>query len=168
MPTSKLEANKSSTLLWVERQLEHCRLNHARCVRAPSSNYSKLLSSHAYHSGVHSLPHLPTRLLHLGRSNSDIKLWETPVDARGEYASLSHCWGSNQLIKTEILNIESFKNVIPWSSIPRTFRDAINFTRALNLQFLWIDSLCIIQDDIIDYIGGDWIKKLSGRLVSCS
>jgi hypothetical protein len=35
--------------------------------------------------------------------------------------------------------------------MPKTFQDAINFTRDLNLQLLWIDSLCIIQGDEDDW-----------------
>ncbi|APA14021.1 hypothetical protein SS1G_11161 [Sclerotinia sclerotiorum 1980 UF-70] len=40
---------------------------------------------------------------------------------------------------------------IPFKTLPRTFRDAITFTRRLGLQYLWIDSLCIIQDSSQDW-----------------
>lgn len=43
---------------------------------------------------------------------------------------------------------------IPWSRIPRTFRDAIKVTRALGIAHVWIDSVCIIQDD-----KGDWERE---------
>jgi len=36
------------------------------------------------------------------------------------------------------------------SELPATFRDAINVVRVLNIQYLWIDALCIIQDDDFD------------------
>lgn len=42
-------------------------------------------------------------------------------------------------------------NEIALDSLPKTFRDAVLITRALNLRYLWIDSLCIIQDDIHDW-----------------
>jgi len=118
------------------------------------STYNKPLSSRSVHWENQAISTLPTRLLDLGRSNSDIRLWETPINARGKYACLSHCWGKQKLIQTKKDNLEAFKTGISWSSIPKTFQDAINFTRNLNLQFLWIDSLCIVQDD-----QDDWNKE---------
>jgi len=32
------------------------------------------------------------------------------------------------------------------SELPETFRDAVQVTRELGIRYLWIDSLCIIQD----------------------
>src|SRR5207248_2982479 len=43
---------------------------------------------------------------------------------------------------------------IPLSDLPPTFRDAIAVTRTLRVRYLWIDSLCIIQDD-----RDDWAKE---------
>src|SRR5271170_8055968 len=40
---------------------------------------------------------------------------------------------------------------IPWSSLPETFQDAITITRKLGIQYLWIDALCIVQDDLSDW-----------------
>jgi hypothetical protein len=40
---------------------------------------------------------------------------------------------------------------ISWESIPRTFQDAITFARHLGLAYIWIDSLCIVQDDLMDW-----------------
>lgn len=42
-----------------------------------------------------------------------------------------------------------------WKFWPRTFRDAILITRALGYRYLWIDSLCIIQDS------EDWFHEAS-------
>lgn len=40
-------------------------------------------------------------------------------------------------------------------SLPQTLQDAIAVTRALGIQYLWIDALCIIQGE-----NGDWEKEL--------
>lgn len=48
-------------------------------------------------------------------------------------------------------NIDSFKTIIPWAQLPRTFQDAMVTTRALGFQYIWIDSLCIIQDSPSDW-----------------
>ncbi|KAG4290188.1 hypothetical protein FPRO06_02074 [Fusarium proliferatum] len=77
-----------------------------------------------------STTHIPTRL----------------VDA--PYLTLSHCWGRNVNIfrRTTGGNLE-----IPSKNLPRTFRDAITVTRKLGFTYLWIDSLCIIQGDKVDW-----------------
>jgi Heterokaryon incompatibility protein (HET) len=43
------------------------------------------------------------------------------------------------------------KQSVPWNSIPQTYRDAITVCRELDLPCLWIDSLCIRQDDREDW-----------------
>lgn len=45
---------------------------------------------------------------------------------------------------------------IPVPQLPKTFRDAILITRELQIRYLWIDSLCIIQDS-----PSDWTKHVS-------
>lgn len=45
---------------------------------------------------------------------------------------------------------------IPWTIVPRTFQDAISVSRILNVRYIWIDSLCIVQDD-----KNDWAEQSS-------
>jgi hypothetical protein len=70
------------------------------------------------------------------------------------YATLSHCWGdasnSRHVSITTTTNLVSRKRNIDISGLPKTFRDAIQITREIGLRYLWIDSLCIIQDDPLD------------------
>lgn len=74
---------------------------------------------------------------------------------KASYLCLSHCWGqTQQQLMTTTQNISDHMNGIQWGSIPRTFRDAIEVTRTLGIQYLWIDSLCIIQND-----GDDWATQ---------
>lgn len=67
------------------------------------------------------------------------------------YATLSHCWGNIDFLKLTTKIQASFLVSIPISELSQTFRDAIEITRQLGVQFLWIDSLCIIQDDPKDW-----------------
>ncbi|KAK3371148.1 heterokaryon incompatibility protein-domain-containing protein [Lasiosphaeria ovina] len=69
------------------------------------------------------------------------------------YVALSHCWGSSARppLKTTKANLASHMQVIPTTALSRTFTDAIQVTRALGIRYLWIDSLCIIQDDDADW-----------------
>jgi hypothetical protein len=76
------------------------------------------------------------------------------------YATLSHCWGGTQHLQSTMETLNNRKQSIPLSSMNQTFRDAVNVTRDLDLQYLWIDSLCIIQDS-----PSDWSRE-SGKMCS--
>jgi hypothetical protein len=87
---------------------------------------------------------LPTRVLDVGSSTSELKLFEQ-CGQRGNYAALNHCWGKHQLLTTTIPTLVSHKNLIHLANLQKTFQDAVMITRSLGLQYLWIDSLCIIR-----------------------
>ncbi|KAH9203772.1 heterokaryon incompatibility protein-domain-containing protein [Leptodontidium sp. 2 PMI_412] len=108
------------------------------CDESHSCKGSKLLSS------------LPKRVVDVGSDNTQPQLYESAGE-KARYACLSHCWGRTQIIRTLTSNLESHKKSIPWSSLSKTFQDAIKITRELGLRYLWIDSLCIIQDSVSDW-----------------
>lgn len=72
-----------------------------------------------------------------------------------QYTTLSHCWGSQETAsKTLQLKRASefdLQKALPAEAIPASYRDAMAITRALGLQYIWIDSLCIVQDDYEDW-----------------
>ncbi|KAI1281190.1 heterokaryon incompatibility protein-domain-containing protein [Xylaria sp. FL0933] len=99
---------------------------------------------------------VPTRLLYIGSKGSNtIQLLVTHQTHNrfGHYATLSHRWGSTQQHRfcTYKSNIEELKQGINIATLPRTFQDAVRITYGLGLKYLWIDSLCIIQDDPFDW-----------------
>jgi hypothetical protein len=68
-----------------------------------------------------------------------------------DYATLSYCWGEAQkfmLLTTTVL--EAWTERLPIEHLPQSSQDAIEVTRALGIRYLWIDALCILQDDPID------------------
>ena len=95
---------------------------------------------------------LPTRVLDVGSSDEEfsIRLYETSNET-ARYICLSHCWGGANLFKTETESLLARTQQIDWNDLPKTFQDAITMTRALGIRYLWIDSLCIIQDDEDDW-----------------
>lgn len=97
------------------------------------------------------VPKLPYRVLDI--RNDRILLRESSNEESDRYACLSHRWGtpSDTMFRTTSSTLSAFKEEIPWASLPRTFQDAVSVTRRLGLDFLWIDSLCIIQDDARDW-----------------
>ncbi|KEY73455.1 hypothetical protein S7711_07484 [Stachybotrys chartarum IBT 7711] len=95
---------------------------------------------------------LPTRLLDVGSPSDDcIRLVETEAGATGRYASLSYCWGSSLTLTTTRASRQARLSGIYLSDLPKTFHDAVRATRHIGLRYLWIDSLCIFQDDDEDW-----------------
>lgn len=96
---------------------------------------------------------LPTRVLDLGNVDSlvGVRLYEPPVGSTASYIALSYCWGSVGNLTTTSSTIAQRKAEIPWALLPELFRDAIRVTRGLGIRYLWIDSLCIIQDSTSDW-----------------
>jgi len=65
--------------------------------------------------------------------------------------TLSHCWGGVKPLELKSSNYDELKKEIEWGDLPKTFADAITFSRQLGVSYLWIDSLCIKQDDEEDW-----------------
>lgn len=66
-----------------------------------------------------------------------------------KYAALGYCWGRDQPIKTTTSTIQQFFEAVSFSELPKSLRDGVLTIWRLSLRLLWIDSLCIIQDDSI-------------------
>ncbi|KAH8883581.1 HET-domain-containing protein, partial [Thozetella sp. PMI_491] len=92
----------------------------------------------------------PTRVLDITNVQA-IRLHHTTGDEEGGYACLSHCWGTTRFLTTTTVNIESHQTTIPWDKLPPSFQDAITIAHKLSVPYLWIDSLCIIQDSQEDW-----------------
>ncbi|TQN66471.1 hypothetical protein CSHISOI_08947 [Colletotrichum shisoi] len=63
------------------------------------------------------------------------------------YVALSYCWGGDQALKCTRANLQALEGDVPLGSLPKTLRDAVEVCRRLQVAFIWIDALCIIQDD---------------------
>ncbi|KAK7538092.1 heterokaryon incompatibility protein-domain-containing protein [Phyllosticta citribraziliensis] len=134
--------------------LNHCLRIHERCRRPEEENYP-----------------LPRRLVDVSGPKEDgpVRLIETSNHER-PYLCLSHCWGDPGRHPLRTLegghpiegdetnltegNLDSHMKGIAFHDLPGTFRDAVSVVRALGQRYLWIDSLCIIQDS-----GKDWDQE---------
>ncbi|KAF1988425.1 HET-domain-containing protein, partial [Aulographum hederae CBS 113979] len=82
---------------------------------------------------------------------------ETNFHIRGWWVALSHCWGPSQTKElrpafvTTTANVEARKESISLEELPQTIQDAIMVTDRLEYAFIWVDSLCIIQDSVEDW-----------------
>lgn len=91
------------------------------------------------------VPKLPRRVIDV--KTRRLRLLVPQDGTRGHRVALSHCWGKGDTFKTTLRTLESHKHEIGWTKLPKTFKDAVLVTRRLGVQYLWIDSLCIVQDD---------------------
>jgi hypothetical protein len=100
----------------------------------------------------------PTRLIDVGVDrSSQVRLVDSTKErVSGRYVTLSHYWGAHRPTRLLRSNFEQFTREIPWTDLPLTFQEAITFTRFLRVRYIWIDSLCIIQDE--DWLD-DWAHE---------
>jgi hypothetical protein len=120
--------------------LEGCVAEHPRCRR----------------DGM--VPVLPTRVLKVGKKGSEVSFLVKGGNRRGEYATLSHCWGGpgRRPLRTTDATLAMRERGIRDKKLPKTFREAIRVCRELGIEYLWIDSLCIIQDQASQE---DWAEE---------
>jgi hypothetical protein len=101
---------------------------------------------------------LPTRLLEVELASGkiylrDSHLLEPSGDAR--YVALSHCWGQGGTpFTTTHPTLRLRMDGIDIDALPQTFKDSVILSDSLGLRYVWIDSLCIIQDD-----ANDWARE---------
>ncbi|KAJ1709085.1 hypothetical protein NYO67_8746 [Aspergillus flavus] len=139
----------NATLEMLRGWLETCLENHNTCSMRSSGN-----TGDTTYNGEPGEAILPTRLIDVGCSE-DSELCPRLVQTggmTGTYIALSHRWGSQELtLKTLSSNVQSLQRSLPVDSLPRTYRQAIEVTRQLSVRYIWIDSLCIVQDDSEDW-----------------
>ena len=123
--------------------IETCREKHVACNRRRDTDC------------------LPTRLIDIGPATFKGSITSRLIHTSGledkggtKYLALSHCWGTasgGQVPKTTKASLADRLAGIDWDELSKTFHDALEITRGLCMQYIWIDSLCIIQDDEADF-----------------
>ncbi len=105
------------------------------------------------HSSSSNPSNLPTRLLDVSRDADRIYLvLGKDLPPHSKYMTLSHCWGLKPLLKLRRWHLDIWlEQGLLHSDLSQTFQDAIFVTRKLGSSYLWIDALCIIQEDREDW-----------------
>jgi hypothetical protein len=70
--------------------------------------------------------------------------------------TLSHCWGRAECLKLTTGNRDQLLHSVPLSILPQLYKDAVYATRSLGIRYLWIDSICIIQEGDQS---ADWLRE---------
>ena len=146
------DTSSEASLEWVKKMMSGCQKAHPQCGGGSSSSSSSVSES----------SFLPTRLICVTPLNDDgdvVLRDKVDVPAESRYTALSHCWGTKlpDCLTTK-QTLSDRKARVPWATLPKTFQDAVDFTRRLGIEYLWIDSLCIIQGD-----RDDWSRE-AGRM----
>ncbi|RMZ68497.1 Glycoside hydrolase family 61 [Pyrenophora seminiperda CCB06] len=118
-----------------ERWLQECKRDHEACWERQQT-----------------APPLPRRVLRIVKNGSNtVRLCEEVKD-NAPYMCLSYRWGNPaDNLRTMRSNIENHMLNIPMDSLPLLFRQFIDLARFFEIDYIWIDSLCIIQDDQEDW-----------------
>jgi len=121
---------------WAIHWIQECQANHTKC-------NNKFIPESSEH-------YLPLRLLDVGGYEDEmisLKLSSQLGEEHSKnYIALSHCWGEAvnlTLTKSDVDNMAS----LHMSRLTKNFQHAVRIARALDIRYLWIDSLCIVQDD---------------------
>ncbi|KAL0470187.1 HET domain protein pin-c3 [Neurospora intermedia] len=166
-PMAYNDQNPENNVLLLKDWLENCRRNHKRCREIKKTTMdtgtdflpTRLLDVQAFGAGSDPSSHLgeDVRLVCLSPPTMGSKSANT-IQSPQPYFTLSHCWGppEKRPTTTTKTNLTQRMERIPFLELPRTFQDAIEMTRKLSHRYLWIDSLCIVQDD-----EQDWAREAS-------
>lgn len=167
-PSSKFVSSRPTTsdlsdpiLFKVAQQwLKTCRRSHSRC-----GSWRSIVKKH---------PFTPTRLIEVTNANTGLiklKACET-LSENPSYVALSYCWGGEQPQKTVRGNLAKRQVGFALSELPNTIREAIIATNGIGFRYIWIDSLCIVQDDDLDKVRelGNMhrVYECAGLLISAS
>ncbi|KAK4161396.1 heterokaryon incompatibility protein-domain-containing protein [Cladorrhinum sp. PSN259] len=132
------ELDLESCLDFLRAQLARCQSSHSLC----GTNQDELNRS------------LPARFLYIDTGPSPpVARIVNAADIKGPYIALSHCWGNKEgIIESKTHSIAKYRHPgIPLPSLPKSFLNAAQICQALGINYIWIDSLCIIQDDSSDW-----------------
>ncbi|XXH05361.1 hypothetical protein Hte_011787 [Hypoxylon texense] len=126
-----LAPNSSISFNRLRGWLDECHLGHPKC-KAFRTEY------------------MPKRVLEIkeGPEHPIVRLRTNPPLAL--YATLSYCWGGDQHSKTTTARLDQYESEILFGTLPKTIQDAVIVTLGVGLRYLWVDAICIVQDDADD------------------
>lgn len=127
-------SNDASCARQVLDWLAHCEKTHIACNRPTT-------------------PLLPDRIIEIDDSANGTRLYLRSLPGqRARYCALSYRRSEpRQQFTTTHASIKRMGNGFSTSDLPKTFQDAVAVSVRLHIRYLWVDALCIIQDDVKDW-----------------
>lgn len=128
------DVDSEASFAWAREQLANCARDHASC----GAGYVRKQTA------------VPRRLIDVNFHADHVRLVDSKMglsDSHIRWCCLSYVWGGDQKLKTTKASLPAHQKHIALTSLPPTIRDAVIVCRQLDVPFLWVDSLCIVQDD---------------------
>lgn len=148
-PDNELPSQPSSaqTLNFITYNLNSCLHSHKACQKYQTEMASRINGN------------WPSRILEVDAKTKTIRLVRFNPAAHSRYVALSYCWGDQKgQLTSNKSTLPRLVAGISVAKLPGTLRDAVTVTTELGLKYIWIDSICIIQDD-----PNDW-KQEAGKM----
>lgn len=121
---------------------------------------------------------MPSRVLYISGTAEKPTIRLSTDHPTVPYVTLSYCWGADQPAKTTRANFSSYLSNIAFSTLPATIRDAAIVTLRIGLSYLWVDAMCIIQDDQEDVMvqiaqmhaiyHSSWVTIAAAEAMTCN
>ncbi|KAK0711775.1 heterokaryon incompatibility protein-domain-containing protein [Lasiosphaeris hirsuta] len=100
----------------------------------------------------------PARILRIADGVVILEAFD-PLTIPGQYAALSYCWGDQSKLqkdhpKPHLANSTTLGRLyagVPISELPLTLQHGVQVCQWLGIEYIWIDSLCILQDSPADW-----------------
>jgi hypothetical protein len=123
------EPSSDETFKFIEDQIEECVKNHRKCGRKTAGA-------------------LPKRVLDVGSDENDVVKLYISKNEHEKYAALSHRWckPGKTMLTTTTATVSKYLEGVGWDDLPKTIQDAIKVCRRLRIRYLWVDTLCLVQD----------------------
>lgn len=139
------QAGDARNVTTIKHWLELCKSTHTRCAAWAKGSIANKMR-------------LPTRVIDVGDPGSNFVKLHIPDESEvADYVALSYCWGRGNPYITKKSNLQQhLDGNIQLEHLPRTLQDAIVLTRKLEVRYIWIDALSIIQDS-----NEDWLHEAS-------
>jgi len=141
------EESFSTALSWMKK-CKKDRVRHKKCWRIQQARH---VDSDADEVS------LPSRLIEVRGSKQNVHIHlreKRHMTGNEQYMTLSHCWGksSSKSIMLTQNSLASFLKKIDHCSLSCIFQNAVQVVQIFDINFLWIDALCILQDSREDWL----------------
>ncbi|KAK8117476.1 uncharacterized protein PG998_005757 [Apiospora kogelbergensis] len=142
VPDKELPPTASSPMThnFIQCQINNCIQSHEECREHPSQmSQGRIIS-------------WPSRVLEIENTTSLVRLVQFEPEMAQHYAAVSYCWGlKHPHLKAEASTLNSLREGISWYDLPKTLSDAVVLAARIGCRWIWIDSMCIIQDNEQDW-----------------
>jgi Heterokaryon incompatibility protein (HET) len=132
---SAWDSHREITIM--QRWVQICEEEHPECARPPNLD-------------------LPGRLVEISDEGHALKIVDVELSDGTPYTALSYCWGGDMSLMLMAVNEKALRSGFRVKELATTMQDAVRLTWKFGLRHIWIDCLCVMQDN-----QSDWLHETS-------